>query len=565
MKSTRLANSPPAVPDDSSEDSSPELRHSSRQRLVLFSSLTLLVYAVSSLPYVFGYLIPSGQIRFTGIVFDVVDTAQYFAWMRSFSDSVLIANPLTPEPGEQRFFNLQWWLLGVFAFKTPIGTIVTFQILRIVALVAFAGAIAWFCSLVAPGRQVLSFVLIMSSSGLGWIWVVEKQWTGELRHPLDVQMAEANTYFSAMAFPHLLIAAAMMVAIFCIVLGLHRSWHWPRAGLLVLLTLALGFSHGYDLIPTMAVLAVTSMVLLYRTRARSGFVVASVIVVLAAATPALYALGLTHLDETWSGVLAQYGNAGVFTPPPHRLVILMGLPFLLGLYQLRPSAWRGLDERGLFVRIWFIVGFMLAYIPTDYQIKMLIAYQVPVGILAAFTVGEIAQPRSVRSSQYLRSALVPALVIGLVVLTNVYLTAWRILDLSRLEYPYFMSDGDYAALEQLDQFVQPGDVVLSSPELGVFVPVYSDGRPFVAHWAQTLSFLDRRDEAATFYAATTSNTLRNTFIAKNNIRYVMYGPSEAGFRAPQPVTAFDATLSVVVDGATSVYEPEEYAGSRERP
>ena len=83
VKSTRLANSPPAVPDDSSEDSSPEQRHSPRQRLVLFSSLTLLVYAVSSLPYVFGYLIPSGQIRFTGIVFDVVDTAQYFAWMRS--------------------------------------------------------------------------------------------------------------------------------------------------------------------------------------------------------------------------------------------------------------------------------------------------------------------------------------------------------------------------------------------------------------------------------------------------------------------------------------------------
>ena len=63
----------------------------------------------------------------------VVDTAQYFAWMRAFSRHVLIANPLTPDAGSRRFFNLQWWLLGVVANHTPLGAVATYQLLRIVA------------------------------------------------------------------------------------------------------------------------------------------------------------------------------------------------------------------------------------------------------------------------------------------------------------------------------------------------------------------------------------------------------------------------------------------------
>jgi hypothetical protein len=530
----------------------------------MYAVVTLLVLVVTSIPYAAGYLVQTEQIRFTGVVFDVVDTAQYFAWMRSFSDSLLIANPLTPEPGELRFFNLQWWLLGLMAFKTPLGAVITYQILRIVAVIAFAMSIAWFCRLVAPRVERLAFVLIMASSGLGWIWVLEKQWTGELRHPLDVQMAEANTFFSAMAFPHLLIAAAAMVAIFCLALRLHERWLWRDAGLLVPLTLALGFSHGYDLIPTMVIPSATAFVLMVARRAIPRLAFATAIVVAAAALPALYALGLTHLDATWSGVLAQYGNAGVFTPPPHRLVILMGLPFILGLVQLRPGAWAGRSDRELFVRIWFIAGFMLAYIPTDYQIKMLIAYQVPVSILAACTVQEITVTLRGGSLARLRPAMVvSAAVVLLVLMTNVYLTAWRVIDINRLEYPYFLSDGDVVALTELETLVKPGDVVLSSPELGVFVPVYSDGRPYVAHWAQTLSFFERRDTAADFFTPGASDEFREKVIRDNDIRFILYGPAEAGSRAPRPVAGTDFNLLTVMDGSTSIFEPYSAAGSRE--
>lgn len=564
MSSTQTVN-PVRLFQESDNNGNPDVGTvDARYPVRLYGVMTLLVFVVTSIPYAAGYLVQNDQIRFTGVVFDVVDTAQYFAWMRSFSDSVLIANPLTPEPGELRFFNLQWWLLGLLAFKTPLGAVITYQILRIVAVAAFAVSIAWFCRLVAPRVERLAFTLIMASSGLGWIWVLEKQWTGELRHPLDVQMAEANTFFSAMAFPHLLIAAAAMVAIFCIALRLHQRWLWRDAVLLVPLTLALGFSHGYDLIPTMVVPSATVLVLMIARRAIPRLAFATSIIVAAAALPALYALGLTHLDATWNGVLAQYGNAGVFTPPPHRLVVLMGMPFLLALAQLRPGAWPGRSDFELFVRVWFVAGFLLAYIPTDYQIKMLIAYQVPVSILAAFTVQEISNAlRGVRLARLRPAMFVPAAVILLVLMTNVYLTVWRVIDINRLEYPYFLSTGDVEALSELEHLVEPGDVVLSSPELGVFVPIYSDGRPYVAHWAQTLSFFERRDTAAAFFTLDTSDEFRQTVIRDNDIRFILYGPAEAGSRDPRPVAEVDFNLLTVMDGTTSIFEPGSVAGSRE--
>lgn len=523
--------------------------------------VTALVYLISTLPYLYGYQRQDSQRRFTGVVFDVVDTAQYFAWMRSFSHAVLIANPLTPDAGAERFFNLQWWLLGLLAFDTPLGPVWTYQLLRIAALVAFALTLAAFCRIVAPRDTFFAFTVVMLSSGIGWTLVVLKQFTGELYAPLAVQVAEANTFFSAMAFPHLLAAAAMMLAIFVLALRSEHDRRWWRLALIFLLTVALGFSHGYDLIPLAAIPIATTAVLYLRERRIPGLAWPTGAIVAGAALPALYTLSLTRLDESWRGVLAQYGNAGVYTPSPPLLIVLLGLPFLLALWQVRPAAWSSLDTPGLFVRVWLVVGLALAYIPTDYQIKMLTGYQVPIGLLAVETLAALplANVRFPTLGRFVRAPLtVPLAVLAFIVLTNVYLTAWRVVDLRRADYPYYLAADDVAALESLPGLTQPGQIVLSSPEVGVFVPVYSDARPYVAHWAQTLDFLNRRDGATWFYRMDTNDEQRAEFLRSESVDFVIAGPSEALLAgvAEAPTLPMEALL----DGSTVLYSTHPTAG-----
>jgi hypothetical protein len=503
------------------------------------ATITALVYVVSSLPYLAGYAFETATIRFTGIVFDVPDTAQYYAWMRAFAHSPLIANPLTPEPGLPRFFNLQWWLLGLLAFDTPLGPDVTYQILRLVAIVAFAATVALFCTLTVPWQRLLAFALVFLSSGFGWTLVVAKQLLGELYFPLAVQVAEANTYFSAMAFPHLLVAGALSLGIFSATLRwmaegprAWRRWLLP----IVVLTLALGFSHGYDLIPTMAIPCATVALIWFRRKQIAvGLALPAVAIVASATLPAFYLVALTRLDSTWRGVLAQYGNGGVYTPLPPLLIVLLGLPFILSWWQVRPVAWRTDDFAQLFLRVWLVVGGVLLYIPTDFQIKMLTAYQVPICLLAAQTLAEFAaRPAWVSLRVAARPALALAAVLAFVALTNGYLTAWRVVELRRTTYPYYLAADDRRALELLGRVTMPGDVVLSSTEVGIFVPVYSDARPFVAHWAQSLDFYRRRDLAARVYRPATGDAERRAVVAGGGIAFVIAGPAERHLGAGLP-------------------------------
>jgi hypothetical protein len=273
-----------------------------------------------------------------------------------------------------------------------------------------------------------------------------------------------------------------------------------------------------------------------------------------AALPGIYTLSLTTLDPSWKGVLSQYGNAGVYTPPIHQLVILLGIPLLLALPRLRPAEWAAASQAGQFVRTWFVVGFALLYIPTDYQVKMLTGWQVPVCLLAAETMAHAADRFARRrpalsQSPALRAA--PLVLLGFVFLTNAYLTAWRVIDLRRAEYPYFLTSCDVRALESLDRTDAHGAVVLSSPDIGVWTPVYSDARPYVAHWAQTLRYLERRDAAAWFFEPGTSDDDRAAFLEAQAIDIVIAGPAEAsiGGSMTPPALALDR----VVSGATSVY------------
>jgi hypothetical protein len=533
------------------------------------AAVTLVVFLASSLPYVAGYLGQTDNARFTGIVFDVPDTAQYYAWMRAFAHRPLIANPLTPEPGVARFFNLQWWLLGMLAFDTPLGPNATYQLLRFVALAAFAAALAWFCSLTVRPQRALAFALVMGSAGFGWLLVVAKQRTGELRHPLSVQIAEANTYFSAMAFPHLLVAGALMLAIYGAMFRAaeqdNARWRWLV--LIVGLTLALGFSHGYDLLPTMAMPGATAALLTLRQRRISALALPAAAIMAGAALPALYVLSLTRLDPTWRGVLSQYGNAGVFTPAPPLLLILLGLPFPLALWQVRPAAWRTDDARQFFLRVWLVAGLALLYIPTNYQIKMLTTYQVPVCLLAAQTLAALTGalpdwlPRRFAGVRVATWAPGLALaVLALTMLTNIYLTAWRVLDLRRLQYPYYLAAGDVRALQLLGDVAPPGQVVLSSPDLGLFVPVYSDARPFVAHWAQTLAFFARRDAATRAYAPATTESERMAIVGSNRIAFVLSGPAEAALGQSSVPARFPLDVLAEERGAerapTTIYRTE---------
>ncbi|HXF70845.1 MAG TPA: hypothetical protein VNK89_13675 [Thermoflexus sp.] len=488
------------------------------------------IWAVSSVPYWVGYLTVGPERRFMGFAFNVSDHVQYFAWWRAFQQGLWAPNLLTPEPTPATYFNLLWWLLAQLGRGFGLGYEAIYQILRAAAILMTVGVLLFLYRQVAlsPATARWMAALALLGSGFAWLHPMAKRLQAILPVPMPMapyvpSIAEPNTFFSAIAYPHFLIALASIVAILMFAVQGMSAGRWRHSLLAGALAFTLSLHHTYDLLTVGAVLG---GLVLWRMgverRLPWGWIAHATLVLGMAAPGAVYMVWLTRQDPTWREVLAQFVNAGVFTPPPLQLLLLLGLPFLLACIGIGdPRRWRDWTIPEAWMGVWFLAHFPLVYLPVSFQIHLLNGWQVPIAYWAIRGVERMAGRLRVGSA---RSLMRWALILSLP--ANLYLWGWRILDLSRGQPPYTLHRDEVAALDWLAAHGCDGGVVMAPESIGAFVPMWTGCRAFLAHWTGTLRFFERREQALAFYSAATDAD-RRALVQRYGITYVIVG-SDAG-------------------------------------
>jgi hypothetical protein len=540
----------PSAPPVAVPAEAPDGRRSDRRFLLGFGLALLLL---TSLPYAFGYLTAPADQQFMGLTYTVHDYSQYMSWARESATGILVPNKLTPEPNPPVFFNLLWWIIGRLDHYLGISFVVANQGLRVVAAGLFMLLAYRFCAVFFPDRPRRRFALVTAClmGGFGWLLVVLKQKTGTLIDPTLVYNTPGNTFFGMMVVPHQIISAALLLAILLLVLRAY-----PRASVGTMaaagaIALALGLEHTYDLVTAYTVLAVFAALVTLRDGLRWRWVLAVAVFYLISAPAPLFWFHLDATNPEWREVLAQYQNLGVFTPGPLGLLVLLGPVFLVSLATYRgflPLASQ--SDRDLLLNGWFVSVLFLIYLPVNFQIMMLNGVQVALAVLATrgwFDHGLpwlaprlAAWPGALSLGPDGRrrwSAVVLAGFLALTAATNVYLGAWRLVDERRHAYPEFLYRDDVAALNWLAAHVQGNDVVLSSMNLGYYVPGWTGAHAFLAHGADTLDFVAKRAMVQQFYAADTPTAARLQTLQRFNVRYVIDGPSERSLGSFDPRSA----------------------------
>jgi hypothetical protein len=537
------------VPTATASTRAPERVAASDMRFVLGVILAILL--ITSLPYAYAYLSSPPDRQFTGILLDVPDHAQYFSWMRELGQSHLAANKLTPEANRPAFFNLLWWMLGRIGRFVGWGFAPVYQLLRVAAASAFLWAAYRICSWFFPDRprRRLAYLVLTLTSGFGWVLVLLKYTLahGVLLRPMDLYIAEGNTLLGIMGYPHF-VAAAVYVLVFDLLLRgeVKASLRYSVAA--GLLAQFLGWQHAYDLVSVYAVLLAYALLRTIRDRRVPRYLVSSGLIIGGLSFwPALYSVWLTQADPVWKGVLSQFANAGVFSPPPLDLVILLGPAFLLAVFaliRLRPWRLASLSNGDLFLTGWFLSYFALIYLPVDFQVHLLNGWQVPIALLATTGVFRDVIPWFSRrlnvagevGAGRLRSAAAAGL-LALILPTNVYLLAWRFYDLSRHDYPFYISTDDARAFGWLESNARSEDVVLSSLTIGQFIPAWTGTNAFLAHWAETLDFFGKKEAVKQFYAANSPDAERQALLEQFGVDYVYLGRPERALGSFDPARA----------------------------
>jgi len=526
----------------------------SRQEWHFVWAIIAAVLVLTSLPYLYGCLSSPPDKQFMGLMLDVPDHTQYLSWWRGFQSSLLVSNKLTPEPNEPVFFNLLWWVLAQISRWTGLGYAPVYQAFRWIAGGSFLWAVYRLIAHFLPdvSQRRTAFLLVTFSSGLGWVLVVLKYTLtrGELLFPLDVYIAEGNSFLCILGYPHFAFAAAFIALTFEFI---WRGWkveqtkHTVVAGVLALL---LGWMHAYDLLLIYGVMGTFALLVWLKQRAFPWRLFwGGVIVFALSCSGAVYSVILTTVDPLWEEVLAQFANAGVYSPSPPHMVVLFGFPLIVavatGIGLACRKQW---SEGNLFVVGWFLAGAALNYIPTDFQIHMLNSWQIPMMILVTKGLHDFIVPAIAdwRPGVGEKASLWAVTVFVIAVLpTNLYLWAWRFVDLDRHDYPYYLHQDDVAAMGWLRDNTSPDGVVLCSLTVGQYVPALSGNTAFLAHWAQTVDFYDKSERVARFFDAEVDDAERLETLQTFGVDYVFYGPAEQALGEYDPVTSplFDLAFS----------------------
>lgn len=532
-----------------------------RQEIRDILIITALVLVATGLPYAYGYLSAPADREFMGIAFSTPDTNQYFAWMRAFTQAPLISNTLTAEPNEPIFFNLLWWLLAQGMRWLDLSHIAAFQLFRVLVSLAFLLTAYCFCALFLeePRWRKTAFLVIALGAGAGWLLVVGKYLTGRLVHPLDVYIVEPNSFLSMMAFPHFVQAAWLILIVFTLIILGYERWQWRYPLMAGVVGLVLGLTHAYDLLLLYAVLWMFTFIVWLRDGWSSHLVLYPAAMTLISCPPAFYSVYITSASPVWREVLAQFVNADAWTPDPFRLLIVMGVPFVMALFTLDglvPLRERSLRE--LFLKVWFGVNLFVVYFPVSYQIHYLNGWQVPIAILTTLGLYHRIVPWLREQTWAQRfpvmdlSRAVPALLILAVVPTNVYLLAWRFVDLGRHQHPYYLYHDEVEALRWLETNTLQEEVVLSWIEIGQYIPSVAGNRAFLAHWTMTVDMHNKKEMVRSFFNPSTPDEKRRGMLQQFNVRYILCGARERELGQP-PFNAMPYLEEVFSAPGATVY------------
>jgi hypothetical protein len=504
-------------------------------RFVLLVTLGLLIF--TTIPTIFGYLSTPPDKWFSGVVYNVHDTAQYFSWMRESGDKLFIENKLTSEPNEPIFLNLHWWIPGRFAALTGLSIFQVYQIYRLASIPLLTFTIYAFLVLVFKdvARRRFAFLLTIFTSGLGWIWVVAKQFTGELLYPTDVYTTPGNTFYVMMVSPPQAFATALtLLVILVAVAAVWRGSIWLALGA-GLLAAFLGTGHIYDLVTVWAVLAVYGLLLTLRDGwSWKRFWLLFSVVLLSAPTAAYWGWVSSDANPLWQQALSQYDNLGVFTPDPVHLIILLGLTFIVGLLGYTGIVpLKEQTNQELLIKGWFGITLLLIYLPFHFRIMLLTGYQLPLAVMATWVLYDRFFPwlrermDGWKFGRGLNVHRLGAVFFLLAVLpTNLYLFSWRIYELSKASYPYYLERSEVATFQWLENNASPDSVVLSSFTIGHYLPGMTGTRGFLTNAVMTMDFNNKYELVEKFYHSEWTDKEREAFLRKYDIDYVFYGPSE---------------------------------------
>lgn len=525
----------------------------------------LLVLSLTSLPYLLGYYLSSPEMHFGGFVIAVEDGNSYIAKMgQGARGKWLFHLPYTSEDHKGALLFTFYLLLGKLARISGLSLVTTLHLARLVLAPLLLVTIYVFISFFTPWRALrrISFLLCCFSSGLGWLLMFGglPSLFGDM--PIDFWVPDAFAFLVVFTFPHLCLSQTLLLGIFLLALLAFEGNEWRFSLLASFMGLTVSLIHPYTL-PVVGIVLGSYILATSKKRRRSVWMQIKhlAIVTLPSAPYLVYNL---YIFTAWPAFTAWREQSYTLSPHPLHYILAYALVGFLAVPAI-VHLWGQKSERGSFLLCWLAVTVLMVYFPLKIQRRLIEGFQIPLYILASLGLTRYVLPAVTRSGltrsltrfkRYTPSKLrrfVTTAIILLTIPSNLLLVATSLIQVSHLLPPIFHEGLELEAMDWLAAHTRPSDIVLSSYQVGNYIPARAGNRVFLGHGPETIHTEEKENIVRQFFQAQTSDAHRKEILRRYNIAYLFYGPAERALGDFQPATS-PYLEEAFTNGRYAIYE-----------
>jgi hypothetical protein len=498
-------------------------------RWVFLVSVTLILFSFT--PYITLAVLnpPGADWQFMGALHDYEDGAASMARIRQGENgNFLMYFAHTPEAHTGALVHPIYALLGLLARFSIRSPILWFHLGRMVvsAFMYIAiyqlGASIW----VKVNTRRIFFVIATIGSGFGWLYALLTQ-LGGTGIALDLAIPQTSPFFSSAVNVHYPLTIACLAWLVSVIVpifrpGEHTEPSVANEGLLVfLVSLLLAFVYPDALLP-LGIAYVLSVAIQWRgNRKVSAREVRWGLWILVPALPLVAYDILTVMNNpVVAAWVIQRGNR---VPSVPMLLLGLGLPLIIALPALYRAFRRFEADGDRFMLLWLLSMIITMYLPLELSQYLIAGIMLPIAYFATRAIIDFWFERIKRRYR----GWVYVVSVPILMLSHVF---WLYLPVFPIVGNWSNVSGnvleqDYVdAFDYLDGEIGRGTVILASPDVGAWIPVWTDGRPVYGHYAETVDAQEKKQGVEAWYTASGDDCW--DLLQRYNVRFVILGPRE---------------------------------------
>ena len=509
------------------------------------SLLTLLPFVLVPL------ILPGPDATFMGILHDPEGAVSGLASMRLGERGEWLWRDLyTPEPQNGAISDVIYVVLGQAARVINLEPLALFHIARVLAAMFMFHAFYVLSAAIwtkLNTRRIFWFVASVGG-GLGWIAApLLRQLTP------DIQFSTIFPFHAALANIHLSLAVGCIAFLAAAMLDSMRpgSYAMPavsNSGLtLIVFSVTLALLYPQAFVP-MGITYALLLALDARRRSVYGRNAQWFMWFIVPPLPLLAYILIVTVSNPVVMEIWQLGSAAS-VPPPHMLLIALGLPLIFAL----PGLWRAIrrfePDGSAFMLVWLAAMLLLAYLLPVIRGKYLLGLMIPIAYFVARSAEDFWFPRV--TDRRWRWRLIAA-VAPLIVASNAVALVIPLASAERLTLP-----ADYADSFNFLRGRPAAGVVVASGPVGWWLPSWTGQQTVYASSRLTLDASAKAAAIRQFYGAQSEadcDALLDGEVSKGEpfrVRYVLLGPIERSIGGAAP--CLDDMIGLAHFGSVSVY------------